>query len=69
MCIFVNDLVQVKDVSYLVDGRRQLSVLLEIHVGAGVHGVLVLLLSELEGEQGVLAPGDVLLDVDLILKG
>ncbi len=52
---------------YLVDGGRELSVSLEIHVRAGVDGVLVLILPELQREQGVLAPGNVLFDVDLIL--
>ncbi len=53
---------------YLVDGGRELSVSLEIHVRAGVDGVLVLILTELQREQGVLAPGNVFFDVDLILE-
>ena len=53
--------------THLVDGGSQLSVSLQIHVGAGVDGILVLVLPELQREQGVLAPGNVLLDVDLLL--
>ena len=45
----------------------QLSVPLQIHVCARVDGVLVGLLPKLKGEEGVLAPGDILVDVYLVL--
>ena len=49
----------------IVDLRGQTAVLHEIHVVAGVYGVLVLVLPELQGEQGVLSPGHVLHHLDL----
>ena len=49
----------------VVDLGRQPAVPHEIHVVAGVDGVLVLLLPELQGEQSVLTPGHVLLHLDL----
>ena len=49
----------------IVHLRSEATISHQIHVVAGVDGVLVLLLAELEGEQRVLAPGHVLLHLDL----
>ena len=54
-------------VSHLVNFWREFSVSLQIHVCARVDGVFVGLLPELEREEGVLTPGNVLLHLDLIL--
>ena len=53
--------------TFLVQFRCQTTIPHEIHVVAGVDGVLVLVLPELQGEQGVLPPGHVLLHLDLRL--
>ena len=54
-----------REQTLLVELRPEPPVPHQIHVVAGVDGVLVLLLAELEGEQRVLAPGHVLLHLDL----
>ena len=51
--------------TFLVQFGCQTTVPHEIHVVAGVDGVLVLVLPELQGEQSVLSPGHVLHHLDL----
>ena len=54
-----------REQTLLVELRPEPPVPHQIHVVAGVDGVLVLLLAELEGEQRVLAPRHILLHLDL----
>ena len=56
------------EVAFLVDLGKELPVPGQVPVVAGVDGVLGGLLPKLEGEEGVLAPGYVLLNVNLVLK-
>ena len=56
-----------KLVSYIVDCWCEFSVFLQVLVVASVDGVFVDVLPELQGEEGVLTPGDRLYHMDLVL--
>ena len=63
----VASVILAREHALLVQLRREAAVPHQIHVVAGVDGVLVLVLPELEGEQRVLSPGHILLHLDLCL--